>query len=244
MRMQTKEFAELSGVSVRTLHYYDEIGLLQPGFVDPQTGYRYYNEESLERMQQILFFRELDFPLKTIRRILASPNYDKYEAMHQHKQLLILKKKRLERLIDALNAAEKGETMDISIFDNTQLEQYAQEAEKRWGETEAYKESSKKTAAYGETKWNELKEAMLNLIRAFGTALAEGVPPEDDRAQALVQQWQEFISTNYYTCTNEILMGLGQMYTADERFKKNMDCEQPGTAEYVAAAIRVYCNQE
>ena len=107
MKMQIKEFAEVSGVSVRTLHYYDEIDLLKPAFVDEWTGYRYYDENSLLRMQEILFYRELDFSLKSISEILSSPDYDKKKAISEQKNLLILKKERLERLISAIEKAEK-----------------------------------------------------------------------------------------------------------------------------------------
>lgn len=121
--MQIKEFSRLTGVSVRTLHYYDEISLLKPAFVDEQSGYRFYDEHSLERMQEILFYRELDFPLKNISEILSSPNYDKKLALARQKQLLILKKNRLERLISALESAEKGEkSMSINLFDNSEFE--------------------------------------------------------------------------------------------------------------------------
>ncbi len=247
MRWQTKDFADLTGVSVRTLHYYDEIGLLRPGYVDVQTGYRYYDEVSLEWMQQILFYRELDFPLKTILRILSSSSYDKQKALRDQKQLLKLKKERLERLIRALEEAEKGETINMSIFDNKELEakreEYAKEAEARWGATDAYKESQKKTAAYDKEKWSELQEGMSDLIRAFGTALSQGRSPQDEAVQTLVRQWKDFISSNYYTCTNEILAGLGQMYVADERFKKNMDRKQEGTAQFMAEAIQIYCEK-
>lgn len=244
---QAKEFADLIGVSVRTLHYYDEIGLLRPGYVDEQTGYRYYDEVSLERMQQILFYRELDFPLKTILRIVSSPSYDKQKALRDQKQLLKLKKERLERLICALEETERGETINMSIFDNKELEakreEYAKEAEARWGRTEAYAESQRKTASYGKEKWNELQEGMTDLIREFGKAMVQGIKPQDAEAQTLVQQWKDFISANYYTCTNEILAGLGQMYVADERFTKNMNREQEGTAQFMADAIRIYCEK-
>ncbi len=245
---QTKEFADLTGVSVRTLHYYDEIGLLQPGYVDAQTGYRYYDEVSLERMQQILFYRELDFSLKMILRILSSPSYDKQKALQDQKQLLKLKKERLERLIRALEEAERGETINMSIFDNKELEEkreeYAKEAEARWGQTEAYAENKKKTASYGKEKWNELQNEMDDLIRKFGIAMSQGIKPQDTEVQTLVQQWKDFISANYYTCTNEILAGLGQMYVADERFTKNMDREQEGTAQFVNKAIQEYCGKK
>ena len=149
MKQQIKEFAELTGVSVRTLHYYDEIGLLKPSYVDEQNGYRFYDETSLERMQEILFYRELDFSLKSIAEILASPNYDKPKALAEQKRLLTLKKNRLERLIAALEQAEKGE-ITMSAFDNSEYEtarqQYEDEAKQRWGGTDAYKESQAKTA--------------------------------------------------------------------------------------------------
>jgi len=119
--MQIKEFAEFTGVSVRTLHYYDEIGLLPPAFIDKSTGYRFYDETSLLRMQEILFFRELDFSLKSIGEILSFPNYDKNKALQEQKYLLILKKERLERLISAIDNAAKGENV-MRAFDNSEFE--------------------------------------------------------------------------------------------------------------------------
>ena len=124
--MQIKDFAEFTGVSVRTLHYYDEIGLLRPAFVDRATGYRFYDENSLLRMQEILFYRELDFSLKSIGEILSSPHYDKNKALNEQKQLLILKKERLERLISAIDCAVKGENV-MKAFDNSEFENYKAE---------------------------------------------------------------------------------------------------------------------
>ena len=167
MKLQIKEFAELTGVSVRTLHYYDEIGLLKPSFVDEQNGYRFYDESSMERMQEILFYRELDFPLKSIAEILASPNYDKQKALAEQKRLLTLKKDRLERLIAALEQAEKGE-ITMSAFDNSEYEtarqQYEDEAKQRWGDTDAYRESQAKTAGYSKDKWNDVLAGMNGIL--------------------------------------------------------------------------------
>ena len=133
MKMLIKEFAEFTGVSVRTLHYYDEIGLLTPAFVDKSTGYRFYDENSLIRMQEILFYRELDFSLKSIGEILSSPNYDKNKALKEQKHLLTLKKERLERLISAIDGAVKGENLMTSLFDNSEFEKYKAEAREKWG---------------------------------------------------------------------------------------------------------------
>jgi DNA-binding transcriptional MerR regulator len=112
--MQIKEFAEFTGVSVRTLHYYDEIGLLVPAFVDGSNGYRYYDESSLLRMQEILFYRELDFSLKSIGKIISSPNYNKNKALKEQKYLLTLKKERLERLISAIDGAVKVQLINVN----------------------------------------------------------------------------------------------------------------------------------
>ena len=246
MKMYIKEFAKLTGVSVRTLHYYDEIGLLKPSAVDEQNGYRFYDKRSLERMQEILFYRELDFPLKSISEILASPNYDKQKALTEQRRLLTLKKERLERLISALDSAVKGEnTMNMNVFDNSEFEaereKYAREAKEKWGSTAAYKESTEKTRGYSKEKWGEINSGMDSLIAEFAECVKNGAQPTDDVAQKLVKKWQDFITENYYTCTNEILSGLGEMYTADERFKENIDRHGEGTAEFMSAAIKVYC---
>ena len=143
MRWQIREFAEEAGVSVRTLHYYDEIGLLKPAAVDPYTGYRYYDEASLLRMQEILFYRELEFPLKDIVVILTSPGYDSRQALRKQKELLTIKKERLERLIAAVDCAVKEENI-MKEFNNRKFEQqkelYQKEAKAKWGKTAAYAE--------------------------------------------------------------------------------------------------------
>ena len=137
--MSVKEFAGVTNVSVRTLHYYDEIGLLTPAFVDRTTGYRYYDEKSLRRMQEILFYRELDFSLKSIGEILSSPDYDTRKSLEQQKKLLTLKKERLERLILSVDEAMKGANV-MCAFDNSEFEKYKAEAKQKWGKTEAYQE--------------------------------------------------------------------------------------------------------
>ena len=246
MKLQIKEFAELTGVSVRTLHYYDEIGLLKPSYVDEQNGYRFYDETSLERMQEILFYRELDFPLKSIAEILASPNYDKQKALAEQKRLLTLKKDRLERLIAALEQAEKGE-ITMSAFDNREYEiarqQYEDEAKQRWGDTDAYKESQAKTAGYSKDKWNDVLAGMNGVFSEFAACKKCGERADSETAQRLVKKLQDYITANFYHCTNDILAGLGQMYVCDERFKNNIDKCGEATAEFVAEAIKIYCKK-
>ena len=243
MRMLIKEFADFTGVSVRTLHYYDEIELLKPAIVDEQTGYRYYDQQSLERMQEILFYRELDFSLKSICSILSSPDYDKDKAMKEQKRLLVLKKQRLERIIEALDAYQKGENV-MKAFDNTEFEaarkQYEEEAKEKWGKTAAYAEYAKKAQGYSKDKQSEIMAGMQDILKEFALCMQDGEKPESTQAQELVKKLQAYITANYYTCTNEILAGLGKMYVADERFKKNMDSHAEGTAEYVSEAISMY----
>ena len=234
MKLQIKEFAKFTGVSVRTLHYYDEIGLLVPACVDRSSGYRYYDEKSLLRMQEILFYRELDFPLKSIAEILSSPHYDKNKALQEQKKLLTLKRERLERLIAAVDRAMKGENV-MSAFDNSEFEKYKVEAKEKWGKTDAYQEYEQKTK-------NRQPDAdgMMAIFAESGTICH--LDPASKEAQALVSKLQQFITDNYYTCTREILKGLGQMYVADERFKQNIDrAGGEGTAEFVAKAIEIYC---
>ena len=242
MKMQIKEFAEFTGVSVRTLHYYDEIGLLTPAFVDRSTGYRFYDEQSLLRMQEILFYRELDFSLKSIGEILSAPNYDKTEALKEQKHLLTLKKKRLERLISAIDGAVKGENV-MTAFDNSEFEKYKVEAQEKWGETDAYKEHAERTKNYSGQKWNDLAEGMNHVMAEFAMCMKNGETPDSAEAQNLVKTLQNHITENYYLCTNEILAGLGQMYVADERFKSNIDKHADGTAGFISEAIVAYCNR-
>ena len=242
--MHIKEFAKLCGVSVRTLHYYDEIGLLKPAFVDEQNGYRFYDEKSLERIQEILFYRELDFSLKSISEILSSPDYDKQKALKEQRKLLILKKQRLERIIDALDSAEKGK-ITMNAFDKNEYEiarkQYEAEAKERWGKTDAYKEHEQKTADYSKDKWQQVNDGLNAVLAQFAACLQSGQAPDSNEAQALVKELQSYITENYYTCGNDILKGLGQMYVADERFKKNIDKHATGTAEFISKAIEFYC---
>ena len=235
--MQIKEFAEQIGVSVRTLHYYDEIGLLKPSEVDAQNGYRFYDESSLERMQEILFYRELDFSLRTIAQILSSPDYDKQQALTRQRKLLLAKKERLERLIDALDSMEKGEGFMKPNNEYEDLKnKYAEEVRQRWGSTDAYKESQQRN-----TDFSQAASLLDAVFEEFAELDRSGISPDDEAAKVQVEKLQRCITDNFYTCTNEILAGLGQMYAADVRFKTNIDKHGEGTAEFVSQCINSYC---
>ncbi len=249
MKMNIRKFAELTGVSVRTLHYYDEIDLLKPDFVDEQSGYRFYGDNALSRMQEIMFYRELDFSLKSIKEIISSTNYNKNEALRGQRELLILKKKRLEKIINAIEIAEKGEKiMNFNAFDNSEFEKlqksYEKEAKSRWGNTDAYHEYEQKTEKYSAEKQNDIGTVMNKIISEFSQAMVSGVKATDKTAFELVKRLQDFITENQYTCTDDILLYLGEMYVADERFKKNIDKNGDGTAEFINEAIKAYCESK
>ena len=244
MKMSVKEFAELTGVSVRTLHYYDEINLLKPSEVDENNGYRFYGKAALERMQEILFYRELDFPLKSICEILSSPDYDKQKALSEQKKLLILKKERLERIISAIDNAKESEAVMKALNNNdyeAARKQYEAEAKGKWGKTEAYKEHTEKTKDYSKDKWQAVTDGLDSIFGEFAECMKGGNAPNSEAAKALAEKLQKHITGNFYTCTKEILSGLGQMYVCDERFTQNIDKHGVGTAEFVSKAIIEYC---
>ena len=246
MEYRINEFAKLSGVSVRTLHYYDEIGLLRPSRVDKYSGYRYYDDMSVSRMQEILFFRELDFSLKDIQEILTSKNYDKQKALQQQKELLLQKRKRLERLIEALESAEKGErNMSFDAFDNSEYEkkkkEYEKEVKEKYGKTDAYKENEKKWSGFSNEKQKSMIDGLNDRMQEFAELKATGENAEGEKAQKMVEKLQSYISENFYTCTKEILAGLGLTYVEDERFRENIDKNGEGTARFIADAISKFC---
>lgn len=236
-----KEVSKLTGVSVRTLHYYDAIGLLKPAKVT-EAGYRMYDDTSLIRLQNILLFRELKFSLKEIKTILESTNFDLSKAIMQQIELLELQRKRIGELISfAREIQKKGvNAMDFNVFSNSEIEQYKAEAKKKWGDTKAYQEYEQKAA---EKNSIEAKKTDIQLMKIFSEiGELRHMPPADEAVQEKIADLQKFITDNFYECTNPILNSLGKMYAGDERFRKNIDNEGgDGTAEFVSKAISVYC---
>ena len=241
--MKINQVAAPTGVTVRTLHYYDKIGLLKPSQVT-EAGYRLYDGAALGKLQQILFFKELDFPLSDIKEIMTDPRYDKKEALLKQKELLLQKRDRLDGLIKLVENTIKGD-MDMSFqeFDMTDIEtaksRYAAEVKRRWGTTDAYKESKEKTFAYDKDKWGTVNDEGAEILNGFGRIRT--LPPHGRQAQELVARWQSYITANFYQCTDEILSGLGHMYISDQRFTENIDKHGKGTATFMAAAIESYC---
>lgn len=239
--MTVNEVSKLAGVSVRTLHYYNTIGLLYPSETT-DSGYRLYDDTALERLQQILLFRELEFSLKEIKQILDSPDFDKNKALSQQINLLSLKKEHLDNLISlALEIKNKGiNPMNFKAFNTEKLDQYAKEAKASWGHTDSYKEFEEKTRNYSSKDWSDINHMLMQNFIEFGKLLKES--PESEAVQNQVKLLQDTITKNYYTCTKEILAGLGQMYSSDERFMESIDSAGgKGTAEFTGKAIAYYC---
>ena len=237
-----KEVSKLTGISVRTLHHYDAIGLLKPTQVT-QAGYRMYDDEALCRLQSILLFRELEFPLKEIGAILDSPDFDQEKALEQQIRLLELRRDHISALIThARQVQREGRrtNMDFSAFDKSKMNEYAAQAKARWGKTEAYQEFEAKTAGQTQEQAVSTGNALMDIFREFGEI--RHADPESPEAQSLVKKLQSFITQNYYTCTVQILQGLGQMYVAGGSMTENIDAAGgAGTAEFSSRAIACYC---
>ena len=239
--LTVKQLAQKCGVSVRTLHHYDAIGLLKPTRVT-EAGYRLYDDTALRRLQTILLFRQLQFPLKEIRDILDSPGFDPMEALTQQIHLLELQRKHLDNLI---SHARKIQTtgvfsMDFSTFDTTELDQYTAEAKARWGKTKAWQEYEQKAAGQTVEQKQSTGDALMDIFARFGKI--RHLSPESQEAQELVASLQDFITRHYYTCTKPILQGLGQLYIAGDSMTENIDkAGGEGTARFAHDAIEIFC---
>ena len=240
--MTVHEVSRLTGVSIRTLQYYDRIGLLHPTEYTG-AGYRLYDDTALETLQQILLFRELEFTLKDIRRIIQNPSFDRRKALDQQIRLLELKKEHLESLIAlarGIRTSGVKHKMDFSAFDTQKMDEYAGKAKKEWGETPAYREYEQKAKGRSKEETAELSRQMMEIFAEFGAIREED--PAGAKAQALVAKLQDFISAHYYTCTKPILKGLGQMYADGGEMTENIDRRGgKGTAVFTGKAISIFC---
>lgn len=241
----------MAGISVRMLHHYDKIGLLDPESVSA-TGYRLYSDENLDRLQQILFFKELNFPLQEIKIILDSPNFNKKEALETHRQLLLEKKLRLEKIIQSvdktINSMEGEFKMDkkeiLNVFSMTEIEEhqrkYSEEVKEKYGNTSAYKESNEKTSKYTKEDWSNIMKDWDIIYKKLANLMDKN--PDDKEVQEYIHQSREHISKNFYDCTPEIFRGLGEIYVNDERFTANIDKYKTGLSKFLRDAINVYCD--
>ena len=230
-----KDVSKLTGVSVRTLHYYDAIGLLTPTKVT-DAGYRMYDDTALSRLQSILLFRELQFPLKEIKEFLDSPDFNQEETIAQQIKLLELQYKHIGELISfAREIQTKGvKTMNFEVFDTNEIEQYKAEVKSKWGNSKAYQEYEQRVVSHSEHNDSKFVNEIMSLFTDLGAT--KQLPPTDKAVQEKIAALQAYINENFYTCSNDILKELSEMYVCDDRFKKNID-------RFGGEAIFVYCEK-
>lgn len=248
MSYTVQQLATLSGVTVRTLHHYDQIGLLKPSRIR-NNGYREYNEPELLRLQQILFFRELDFPLDEIKSMLNRKSFDMVEALKEHKTLIRLKQKHLENLVKTIDRTIKRITMDekkndeelYDAFKDPDVKGYQDEVRERWGDTEAYAQSMARVKKMTKKEMDELKAKGKEFNQKLAVAMASGVGVDSPEMQAMVAEHYKGIQF-FYDCPIEMYRNLGEMYVQDPRFTKTYDTVRPGLAVYLRDAIRVFCD--
>ena len=239
--MTVHEVSELTGVSVRALHHYHKLGLLKPAAVT-EAGYRLYDEGSLVRLQSILLFRELQFPLKDIVAILDSPSFDRNKALSQQIELLELQKEHIENLIDlakGMKLTGVNHMKDFKAFDTKKMDEYAREAKAAWGTTPAWQEYEQKARGRGKEQENAIAQGLMDIFAQFGAI--RGTDPASAEAGALVDRLQGYITQQYYTCSDQVLLGLSHMYDGGGEMMENIDAAAgPGTGAFAAAAIRAW----
>jgi MerR family transcriptional regulator, thiopeptide resistance regulator len=245
---QVKEAAELAGVSVRTLHHYDAIGLLVPSGRS-EAGYRLYDDDDLLRLQQILIGRELGLPLEEIRRSLDDPSFDRRKALIGQKEQLRKRARETEAMIRAIDAAlavvdrrepqGQGKSMDLkAIFDGFDPGEYEQEAEQRWGDTDAYKESMKRTKRYTEDDWKRLAAEQSAVYAAAAALMKAGKPASSQEAIEIAERHRLLIDRWFYPCSLAMHVGLASLYENDARFAANIDKYGEGLTPFLVEAIR------
>jgi len=244
MGLTVSRAARLAGVSVRTLHHYDEIGLLRPSARNA-SGYRFYGQSDLQRLQQILFFKELGFPLEEIQRLLADPGFDLRAALQMQRQILREKSARMQQLLvavdRALEALDRGQTMTkeemFEVFGDDPSRHEA-EAEQRWGDTEAHRESRRRTAGYGKQDWARMKEEADGIYKKLAAAAEAGLAPGDLASMDAAEEHRLHIERWFYPCPRAMHRALGEMYVGDPRFTGFFERIRPGLAAFARDAFR------
>lgn len=242
--MIVNEVSRLTGVSIRTLQYYDKIGLLPPADYT-EVGYRLYDDETLQKLQIILLFRELEFPLKDIRRIIESPVFDREKALEQQIHILELKKEHIENLIDLARGVKKSgvkDMTDFNAFDTAKIDDYIAKAREYWGDTAAFKEFEEKNADRTSEENAGINTELMKIFAQFGGM--KDMDPASTKVQKQVKKLQDYITDKFYKCTNTILSSLGHAYSAEGEMNRNIDkAGGKGTGEFVDKAIQIYCSK-
>ena len=242
--LSVSDVSRMTGISVRTLRYYDGIGLLRPTEVT-QAGYRLYNEEALRRLQIILLYRELEFPLKEISEMMSDSRFDMTSALERQIELLQKKKTHIENLITLAEGIKTlgVNKLDFSEFDVKKIDEYEEQAKSTWGTTPAYKEYEVKSAGRTAEDNRILAVGLMEIFAEFGRQLS--LQPSDNAVQANVIKLQNYITENFYTCSDEILLSLGRFYSGGGSMQRNIDkAAGEGTAEFFSQAIEFHCENK
>ncbi len=239
MTYSINQLAKLAGVSIRTLHYYDEVGLLTPTRLE-HNGYRQYDEAQLLRLQQIMFFRELDFPLEQIKKIIDSPHFDMRTALTEQKHLIKIKRYRLDRLIATIDKTIKKLNNELNMddqelygnFSKAEMEKYTEEARQRWGNTDAFKQSHDRVKKMGKAGLAKILKESGELTQQIAAAMKNGLDPKSETVQELIARHYAGLRA-FYEPNLELYKGLANMYVDDPRFKANYEKVADGLAEFM-----------
>jgi DNA-binding transcriptional MerR regulator len=242
---RVKEVSELAGVSIRALHHYEAIGLLVPSARN-RSGYRLYGPEDVLRLQQIVIGRELGLSLEAIRRSLDEPGFDRKRSLLEQRELLVERGRQTKAMIRAVDQAialidgeQKGGTLDLKeLFDGFDPSEYQEEVEQRWGKTDAYRESKRRTERYTADDWEAMKADQSAIFEALAASMASGLGAETDEAMDLAERHRMSIDRWFYPCSTEMHLGLADLYESDPRYAENMDRITPGMTAFVIRAIR------
>ncbi|MFZ3569789.1 MerR family transcriptional regulator [Streptomyces sp. BH097] len=244
MSYSVGQVARFAGTTVRTLHHYDEIGLLTPS-ERSTAGHRRYGEADLDRLQQVLFYRELGFPLDEIQALLDDPASDPREHLRRQHELLTVRIEKLQKMAEAVEHAMEAQKMGIQLTPEERFEvfgdkdpvEYSEETEQRWGNTEAYAESQRRAATYSKEDWLRMKAENDDWLARYAALVAAGEPADGERAMDLAEEHRDQISRWFYDCPHQMHACLGAMYVADERFKAYYDALGEGLADHLSTAI-------
>lgn len=239
-RLTVGEVARLAQVSVRTLHHYDRLGLLRPS-TRSEAGYRLYARPDLERLQQVLLYRELGLPLEEIAGLMDSPAFDRAEVLERQRAQLAARREQLGAMVDLVDttlATLRGERQMtheelFEAFGDFDPAAHEDEARERWGETAAYAEAQRRTRAYAKDDWLRYRRESDEVNESLAALLEAGAPPDDPRAQEAVERHRLLIDRWFYPCSREMHAALGEMYVADPRFTATFDKVRPGLAQYL-----------
>lgn len=242
-----KEVSDISGISIRMLRHYDSNGLLKPR-KNPDNGYRYYSESDLEKLYRIMYLKELDFSISDIMKILDKSEGSMTEALAGQRELLIEKRDRLNKIIRQINILIKGEKRmnnkeKFTAFDEKAFDEhknkYAEEAKRKYNGTPEYEQSKRRTSEYSKSDWEKINSEAAEIYRKFADLM--GSSPENPEALAVAKEWQNHISHYYYECSDEVFIGLADMYIADSRFTNNIDKYGNGLAHFMSRAMKASC---